>query len=338
MVKKKWQLHILLWAALYIVWVLVFQKEVFVFTRTITVQFCYIAFVAANFYFNVYFIIPKFLYREKIVSYTIFFVAGIGATALIRVPLATYLNEHFFIPGQPQPGFSELFLNSLINISIWVIALVAAWLIYEKARFKKFINEIEKEKTATELNFLKAQFNPHFLFNSINSIYGHIDKRNATARTMLLKFSEMLRYQLYECNVEQISIDKEISYIKNYVSIQQMRKDEDLFVKLDIDDNVKGFKIAPLLFIAFIENAFKYVSNSESSENKVEISLHCENQNLVFKVFNTKEVYRNSITDHKGIGISNVKRRLELLYPSRYDLKINDEEKFYEAQLTLQLQ
>ena len=335
--KKAW-LHFFFWGAIYLIWVVVFQKQSFAFTRTVTIQFCYLFFVAANFYFIIYFLAPRFLYRGKILRFGLFSIAGIVSAALLRVPIATYLNKEFFIPNQTQPGFRELFLNSLLNISIWVISLVAAWFVYEKARFKKMISEIEKEKNTTELNFLKAQFNPHFLFNSINSIYGHIDKQNAIARTMLLKFSEMLRYQLYECNVDRISIEKEINYIRNYVSLQQMRKDEDLFVKLDIDPGVKGFTIVPLLFIAFIENAFKYVSDNDSSENKVEISLCYKEEQLTFRVFNTKEVYRNTSTDHKGIGIVNVKRRLELLYPSQHELIINDSEKFYEIILRLQIQ
>ena len=200
------------------------------------------------------------------------------------------------------------------------------------------ISEIEKEKNTTQLNFLKAQFNPHFLFNSINSIYGHIDKQNGVARTMLLKFSEMLRYQLYECNTDHISIDKEISYIRNYVALQQIRKDEDLFVKLDIDEQVRGITIVPLLFIAFIENAFKYVSNDDSKENRVEISLRRDSDQLIFRAFNTKDVYKNTTPGHKGIGIANVRRRLELLYPSKHELVINDSEKFYETTLKLHIQ
>ncbi len=113
-----------------------------------------------------------------------------------------------------------------------------------------------KEKEKAELDFLNAQFNPHFLFNSINSIYGHIDKHNASARNMLLTFSDMLRYQLYDCNSNCIIIDKEINYIKNYVALQQSRKEESLAVNLTIAENVKGFTIAPLLFIAFIEKCF----------------------------------------------------------------------------------
>ena len=263
--------------------------------------------------------------------------SGIVAGSLLRVPVATYLNLHYFIPGKPQPGFTELFRNSSINIFIWVVCLVAGKLIFDRIRFQKYVDTMEKEKSKTELDFLKAQFNPHFLFNSINSIYGHIDKKNPLARNMLLTFSEMLRYQLYECNTEKINIDKEINYIKNYVTLQQIRMEEDLVVKLEIHENVKGFSIAPLMFIAFIENAFKYVGHEDQKHDCVEISLKKEEDRLLFRIYNTKEpVIRKPIL-HKGIGITNVKRRLELLYPDKYSLDINNNDKFYEVNLNLSI-
>ena len=302
-----------------------------------TVQFCYLFFIAGNYYFNILYTVPKFLYQKKYVGFAVLMFAGIVAGALLRVPLATYLNLHYFIPGKLQPGFTELFRNSFINIFIWVVCLVAAKLIFDRIRFQKYVDTIEKEKSKTELDFLQAQFNPHFLFNSINSIYGHIDKKNPLARNMLLTFSEMLRYQLYECNTEQINIDKEINYIKNYVKLQQIRMEEDLVVKMDIHENVRGFSIAPLLFIAFIENAFKYVGHEDQEHDCVEIALKKENDHLLFRIFNTKEPFIRKPILHKGIGITNVKRRLELLYPAKYTLDINNNEKFYEVNLNLSL-
>ena len=287
-------LHIALWAGLYIFWVVLFQDRVLTLTRTLTVQFCYLLFISANFYLQVYMGIPRLLYRKRYLAFMLVLLGGIVISALLRVPLAMYLQGHFFRPGLPLPAFGSLFGASLLNIFIWVVCILAAWLIAEKVRFRKYIDAIEKEKTRNELDFLKAQFNPHFLFNSINAIYGHIDRKNTDARRMLLSFSEMLRYQLYECNVDNIGIDKEIRYIRNYVALQQTRKEETLRVCLDIPENIKGFVIAPLLFTTFIENAFKYVSNHENGDNRVEISLLRKGDVLMFRSFNTK--------DHRGIG------------------------------------
>ncbi|HEY6901324.1 MAG TPA: histidine kinase [Puia sp.] len=197
---------------------------------------------------------------------------------------------------------------------------------------------LEEEKLKNELCFLKAQFNPHFLFNSINSIYGHIPRDNPMARNMLVIFSEMLRYQLYECNAKSVSIHKELHYIRNYVALQQIRKEEDLQIKLNVDMDAKDFFIAPLLFTAFIENAFRYVSSSKG-ENKVVICLQKKEHLLRFRVFNTREKAGGTAVapDHRGIGISNAKRRLGILYPGRHELQIDDGVNFYQVTLTIDL-
>ena len=329
--------HIILWTSLYLFWILVFQKRTFVFTRTMTVEFCYLFFVAGNYYYNTRFTIPRFLYRQQYAMFALLLLTGIIAGALLRVPLATFLNLHVFIPGKQQPGFQQLFINSFINIFIWTVCLVTGKLIYDRMRLQQYVQTIEKEKSRAELDFLQAQFNPHFLFNSINSIYGNIDKNNPSARKMLLTFSEMLRYQLYECNTESISFDKELNYIKNYIDLQRSRKEESLVIRFDYENDVKNFKIAPLLFIAFIENCFKYVSNLDDIENVVEISFKKENEQLVFRTFNTKEENIGIPIKHKGIGIVNVKRRLELVYPNKYNLQIKETPLTHEVILNLQL-
>ncbi|MBS1932596.1 MAG: histidine kinase [Bacteroidetes bacterium] len=329
--------QVLCWALLYFFWVMVFQKRAFAFSRTATVEFCYLIFVAANYYFNTLVTIPRFLYKKKYILFALAFLAGIFCTALLRVPLATYLNAHYFLTGKPQPGFSELFLNSFLNIFIWTVCIVAAKLMIDRMRIQKHIEEMAKEKEKAELDFLNAQFNPHFLFNSINLIYGHIDKQNIVAREMLLTFSDMLRYQLYECSSSFIDMEKEMGYIKNYVALQKARKGEQLSASLCIEENVKGFKIAPLLFIAFIENAFKYVSNSDERQNCVKISFQKQKDNLIFQCSNSKETDVNTTIEHKGIGIANAKRRLTLLYPQRHELEIKDTDDNYEVILKLQL-
>jgi two-component system LytT family sensor kinase len=331
-------MHVGIWTALYIFWVAIFQNRALTLNRTLTVEFCYLLFIAGNFYLDIYFTIPRLLYRKKYVYFASTFLVGIGLGSFLRTLLVLFMNKHVFSPAGNAPDPYTIFLNSLINIFVWVVCIVAVWLIIEKIRFRKYIDAIEKEKTKNELDFLKAQFNPHFLFNSINSIYGHIEKANPTARNMLLTFSDMLRYQLYECNGNAVSIDKEINYIRNYVALQQTRKEENLIVNININRCVEGFKIAPLLFIAFIENAFKYVSNYDTKENKVEILLERTGDSLLFKTYNTKEMNNYNPIKHQGIGIANVKRRLELLYPGRYDLNILNSEESYEVTLKIELQ
>jgi len=334
--RNRW-VDIVGWTVLYLFWVFVLQGQTFTLSRTLTIQFCYLIFIAVNYYFHVYFTIPRYLNLKKYIVFAILLLSGVIVTAALRVPLVLYMNSYFFhIPG-PQPPISAIFFSSLLNISIWVAGLLAIKLTIDHLRLQRRMDEIEKEKTKAELDFLNAQFNPHFLFNSINSIYAHIDKHNPTARNMLLSFSEMLRYQLYDCNTQQISVDKEMSYIKNYVAIQQARKDSSLQVCLHIEENVTGFFIAPLLFIAFIENAFKYVGNSEEKENRVNIRFEKKDDRLTFTCINTHERGTRRRMDHKGIGIANARRRMDLLYPDRHELNIVDNECMYKVTINLQL-
>ena len=208
-------------------------------------------------------------------------------------------------------------------------------MIADKIRSQAYIEYIEKEKAANELNFLRAQFNPHFLFNSINAIYGHIDKSNKSARDMLLKFSEMLRYQLYECNVDLIDLDREVNYIRNYIDLQKSRMNERIDVRFCDEGPKSSERIAPLLLITFIENAFKYVGFDEHQPNYVRISLHRSEAKLRFNVINSRDGYINGVEGSSGLGLVNVRRRLELLYPGRHLLEIHDGTNNFEVNLEL---
>jgi len=245
------------------------------------------------------------------------------------------MNLHFFHTTQ-APDFSILYLNSIINISIWVLIITIGRMMLDRIQNQQQLDLLEKEKTKNELDFLKAQINPHALFNSLNTIYGHIDKGNQTARNILLQFSELLRYQLYDCSSEKVSLQKEIEYIKNYVAFQQLRKNENLVIELDIKNNKEGLQIAPLLIVVLIENAFKFVSNS--SENKIVVKLATNGPVLHGTFINSIESQPNvSSSNSNGIGLVNLKRRLDLLYHGKYKLENKIEDTFYQTNLTINL-
>src|SRR6201996_8572720 len=328
-----------LWAGLYACWITLFHDHVFTVTRTLTVQFCYLLFVAANYYLQLRYAIPRLLHRKRYLEFVLLFPTAVAVSAILRTPLAIWLQLHFFRPGSPAPDAVAVFRNSFLNIFIWVVFTVAVQQVLEKIAARQYIDAMEKQRIRNELDFLKAQFNPHFLFNSINSIYGHIDRRNGKARSMLHSFSELLRYQLYECNVDKIGIEKEVQYIRNYVALQQERKEENLRVELDIAEDVRGFAVAPLLLITFVENAFKYVSTYEHRDNEVLISLRRKDEGLSFRAFNTtdQEGVRRNI-EKGGIGIANARRRLDLQYPGAHELQIADMGGSYEVLLHLKIQ
>jgi len=325
--------HFAFWLLAYLFWIFIFRNSTLVLTHAITIQFCYLVFIAANYYFNILYNIPHLLNKKEYLKFGLLFVAGITATAILRVPVSMWVSKYIFKLGSAPVDYLSIFYNSFINILFWVVVILSGRMIIEKIRSEVYIEQIEKERVANELDFLRAQFNPHFLFNSINSIYAHIDKSNKTARNMLLVFSEMLRYQLYECNVEKIALDRELNYIRNYIAIQKGRLDERINVSF-CDGNIKApIQIAPLILITFIENAFKYIGFNENRNNSIDISLSYKNGNLTFKVFNTKDAFINKAEKASGLGITNVKRRLELLYPDKHELNINEREENYEVTL-----
>ncbi|AEV97028.1 hypothetical protein A4D02_18335 [Niastella koreensis] len=327
--------HLLFWLFAYVCWIFVFRNSTLVLTHAITIQFCYLLFIAANYYFNTLYNIPQLLNKKKYLEFGGLFILAIVISAVVRVPVSMLVTIYVFkVSGAPF-NYLAIFYNSFVNILFWVVLILAGKMIAEKIRSEIYIEKIEKEKAANELNYLRAQFNPHFLFNSINSIYGHIDKSNKLAREMLLSFSEMLRYQLYECNVEQIELTRELNYIKNYIELQKSRIDERIKV-LFCDGQIGGnLKIAPLLLITFIENAFKYVGFNEGRDNYINISLTHNNGMLIFKASNSKDGCINRVENSSGLGVANAKRLLELIYPDKHLLQIDEQEDSYEVTLTL---
>ena len=327
--------HCLFWLLAYIFWVFVFRNTTLVLTHAITIQFCYLVFIAANFYFNTGYTIPYLLNKKKYFKFGLLFILGVTITAIIRVPVSMLVTKYLFKVSAPHFDYLTIFGNSFINILFWLAFILAGKMVAEKVRSQRYIEKIEQEKTANELDFLRAQFNPHFLFNSINSIYGHIDKSNKPARDMLLKFSEMLRYQLYECNTERIELDRELNYIKNYIDLQKSRIDDRIevtFWETGINSNIK---IAPLLLTTFIENAFKYVGFNETRDNYITIRLNYDGGKFIFNIANSKDVYVNAMERSSGLGIANARRRLELLYPATHELVIKDSEDSFTTTLTL---
>ena len=336
--KHKFIYHILFWLGIFLLWVFVFRNYSFSLTKTVTVQFCYLIFITADYYVTIYYIVPHFLKKKKYALFVLLSAALIAFSALLRALVSVQMGLHVFTTG-PHPPFGTLYLNSLVNIFIWVELFIIGTMIADKIYHQQQLALLEKERVKHELDFLKAQINPHALFNSLNSIYGHIDKSNQTARNILLKFSGLLRYQLYDCSEDKISLEKEIEYIRNYISFQQIRKEENLIVDVDIKIDEGGYTIAPLLLVVIIENAFKFVSNFTDTDNKIGIKISAKNSRFTFNICNTTEQRQtlNAVNNPGGIGIVNLKRRLELLYPDKYEIAFKQEPDRYEATLKLEL-
>ena len=285
-------------------------------------------------YFNWLILVPRFARTKKIAIYIFLLFISIALYTLLKNTHDVYLNG--YVLGDASKN--SIFYNSYYNFSIGLFYLafhVALQLSKEWYFQRQLIRQMEVEKLSSELEHLKAQINPHFVFNSINTIYFQIDKQNTSARESLSAFSEMLRYQLYECNGTEIPVEKEIVYLKNYIALQRMRKDKNYTISFEVGQDIRGFSMAPLLFIPFVENAFKHVSH-HPQKNEVRIRIDKVENKIVLNVFNTKET-KLTMNDHQGIGLKNVQRRLELQYKDRHELMVNNKPGSYEVNLAIRI-
>jgi len=287
--------------------------------------------LACAVYFTLLFALPRLTGKEIGVG----MLSGLLAIAFYVI--GKNLHDAYFygqVLGDSQR--SGFFYHTLYNLSIVLFYLAFASTLHLSKQWylqRERMRQVETEKLNTELEYLRAQINPHFLFNSINTIYFQIDKQNQTARNTLEKFSDMLRYQLYECTDPVVSIEKEIQYLKNYVALQSIRLNNNYKVSFHADP-LTGFSIPPLLLIPFIENAFKHVSNHAAGQNEITIALSQASGFLHLKVANSKENIKPK-NEAGGIGLKNVTRRLDLLYVKNYTLSIDDQAQTFSVDLKI---
>lgn len=193
---------------------------------------------------------------------------------------------------------------------------------------------LQKEKLETELNFLKAQINPHFLFNTLNSIYALSLKKSEQTAGVVVQLSKLLRFVLYEAQVRKIRIDREIQFLNDYIALEKIRYDHRLRVDFDSQTDDPAAQIVPLLLVPFVENAFKHGASETTSEAFIDIRLVLKNGRLLFSVENSFE-YETDV-HHEGIGLRNLRRQLELLYPD-FELQTKISGNHFKASLTLDL-
>jgi len=293
--------------------------------------------------FNLYFLFPRFLEKSRLAVYSVLMLLTCVLAGFLIMPGYYVSAAIAHVSVQKMWGekacvflfFSNAFLSTLAAMTLAMsIKLAKNWL---ESRHRQQL--LEKEKLETELNYLRYQFNPHFLFNTINSIFFLIHKNPDMASASLAKFSELLRYQLYECNGEQIALTHEIAYLENFIGLEKLRQNSALGLDIDIRrDETDPVTIAPFLLMTFVENAFKHVSRHTDRPNWIKIRLRQEGRQVDFLVANSSSPFESSdIFHYSGIGLKNVQRRLDLLYAGRYELAIRDNDGQFEVRLRLQL-
>lgn len=329
--------HLLFWLIFFAGWYFLRYQDYSTRLLAIKITAVKVFDLALMVYITNLLLIPHLLYKKKYVLFTFIYVAMIFSSSVIKVSI---IGEILHIRNfSIWKDFKTRLYDNIIPHYLLVSTGAALKLLMDYVRAQKRLTEITKERAEAELKFLKSQINPHFLFNSLNSVYFLIDKSNREAREALHKFSEMLRYQLYECGGEKIGIEKELMYLQDYVDLQRLRKDEQYNVKFSCAQDVQGFSIEPLLLIPFVENSFKHLSHFGNGKiNQVNIDISRTNGHFLFSVSNTVDYSSKASTEPVGgIGLKNVKRRLELLYPNRHELQVNENNGWFKVDLSLSI-
>lgn len=326
--------HLLFWMLIFGAWYFLRYQDYSTSTLALKVTLIKVLDLALLVYLTNYLLIPRLLYRKRYILFATVFILMIVASSFFKMLILAKVMNAPALLSFSQNLKTRIYDNVIPHFFL-VTAGAAIQLMIDYFRLQKRMAETAKEKAEAELNFLKSQINPHFLFNSINSVYFLIDKHNHEARESLHKFSDMLRYQLYEMNGSRVPIEKELAYLRDYIHLQKLRKDELYKVSFNCPDSLHNFSIEPLLLIPFIENAFKHVSAYSNQPNFIHIDIDHEDGWLVCRIKNTTEP-KTATDPHSGIGLRNVRRRLELLYPANHVLNIQHNENLFLVELRLQ--
>jgi sensor histidine kinase YesM len=327
--------HLLFWMLVFGCWYFLRVDDYASEATAFKVTLIKVAELALMIYITNEVLIPRLLYKKMYVWFVLIFTVMIFGSSVIKMNiLGRLINSPELINW--SANLKKSLYNNIIPHFFLVIAGAAVKLLFDYGKLQQRMIETAREKAEAELNFLKSQINPHFVFNTLNSVYFLIHKDNAEARGALHKFSEMLRYQLYEVKDDKIPVEKEIHYLKDYMDLQQLRKDEHYTVQFHCTPEVRGFSIEPLILLPFVENAFKHISHYPDKANYVKVELSMEKNQFLFSVTNSKEA-QPTTEQPGGIGLNNVRRRLELLYPRRHELTIDNTDHTFTIQLKLQL-
>ena len=293
-------------------------------------------------YFTMYFIIPRYFLQKKYVAATVLTVLVV----LLAGFLQRFLDYHVFSPIYGHEWMAGSPFNipkSLKNVlSIYPAVALGAFIKITKHFYSEESKskELRQEKLQAELNFLKGQIHPHFLFNTLNNLYALTLKKSENSPEVVLKLSELLSFMLYECNSRTVPLSKELKLIENYIALEKIRYDDRLTITYETEGDVSKNQIPPMLLLPFVENAFKHGTSDSIDEVWVDIHIKVEGRSLSLSVKNSNgydTVEKNEFDYQKGIGLKNVHRRLELLYEDHYTLETNDTEDQYSVSLTIEL-
>ena len=331
-------IHIIPWCLLLLMpYITAYQHMKFFASNMQGISFLPIIFVSIIniilFYINYFYLIPRFLFAKKYFTYSLLF--------LLCLALSFAFTFVFFKtpPSDPQGLEATNPLLRFMYHSAKADAfqmLIISFAISLALVYGNRLKQIEQEKLSAQIASLKSQINPHFLFNTLNNIYATALDTSPKSADMVDKLSEMMRYTMKETQKDFVMLEDEINYVNNYIELQKIRLDKSIKIEYYNSVDPVSLQIAPMLLIPFIENAFKYGVNSEQKSH-IRISMEVLKKELHLFVSNNKVSTQREISERNGLGIENTKNRLELIYPKKHLLTINDSDKHFEVSLHINL-
>lgn len=285
------------------------------------------------FYFNYFFLIPKYLLTKKYWLYFSFLLLAIATVFLLSGVLFLFSGFNPDVLTKTNPTVEKIIPVIIVNaILLWLLSIVSSilWTIYNRLKLT------EGERLSAQIASLKSQINPHFLFNTLNNIYATAIDTSPKTADMVDKLSEMMRYTMKDTQQDFVLLEDEINYINNFIELQKLRLDRSVKLEYRPLENIPAFQIAPMLLIPFIENAFKHGVNSEQKSN-IKIEMATNKNEFRLSVVNNKVNIQQDISERSGLGIENTQHRLNLIYPSKHLLVTNDTEKEFSVSLYINL-
>ena len=281
-----------------------------------------------------YFALPKYFYKKQYKAFSLIVVICLVVLYLME----EFVLEHIFFPDSRAKYVSNVFYT-LLDIVPLVVTMVSFKFTWDAVQKHQKIEELQSSVQESELRFLKSQINPHFLFNNLNNLYSYAIENSPKTPSIILELSSVLRYILYDCKEDFVPLSKEIEHLKDFTALNELHIEDRGQVSFTANTPTNHYMIAPLILSMFVENAFKHSTASQSDDILIDIDLHISETGILnFKCKNSFLPNANHQSLSQGIGLANVKKRLELLYPDAYELEISDINNLYEVTLTLQLQ
>jgi two-component system LytT family sensor kinase len=332
--QKPWFVHGVFWVMVFTI-MMVSGADNGTTTREVIRKLINLLFYILVVYINLDYLVPKFLNQKNFMTYVLLLLAMVAVLTPIKVMLLyiTYeeVDPREFLVMNQHTVFLILFV---IAGGSTVIRIISDWQRHQRDR-----KDLETQRMQSEIKFLKSQINPHFLFNTLNSLYALTLKKSDKAPEIVIKLSEMMRYMLYESNERRVPLQKEVNYIQNYLALEALRQSGHADIQFNVEGQISDQTIAPLIFIPFLENSFKHGLNHQISDGYVYVTMKVLDNRLLLRIQNSKPEHAPQPAEKNsgGIGLANVQRRLNLLYPNQYKLDIEDNDKEHIVELSLAL-